>query len=117
MKKFFLTVLCMFISINFLIAHPPSKIELSYDKASSMLTVEVIHTLSASKVADPVKHFIKTITVLVNEKEIIIENIAFQQSDKGEKSSFLLSTKQGDKIEVRAICNLAGSLSSSIVIK
>lgn len=116
MKKIIIALLLMMIS-SFIFAHAPSEITLSYDAKTSILSINVVHPIAATKAPDPMKHFVKEITVNVNGKDIIMETIAFQQSDNGEVSTFLLKVKSGDKVSVKANCSISGTKISDIVIK
>ena len=113
-KNLFTTLLILTVSIIF--AHPASQVTLSYNAKTSMLTINVIHPISDTKVSDPTKHYIKDITVSVNGKVAIVESIKFQQSDKGEMSSFLLNVKKNDKVTVKTVCSISGTKIASITI-
>ena len=115
MKKILFAFLFI-LTVSIIFAHSPSQITLSYDTKTSMLTINVIHPISGTKVSDPKKHYIKDITVSVNGKEVIIESIKFQQSDKGEKCSFLLNVKKNDKVSVKAVCSISGTKIAQITI-
>jgi hypothetical protein len=98
-------------------AHPPKDVILSYDSVTQMISVTVVHPLKESRLADPTKHFVKDITLTVNDNKMIVEALFTQQSDDGEKSVYLLNVKKGDKVKVMANCSLAGSKTSEITIK
>lgn len=115
MKKFIIIAL-LILTAFFIFPHPASDITLNYDSKTSMLTINVIHEISSTKVSDPMKHFIKEITILVNNKTVIVENIAFQQSDNGEACSFLLNVKPNDIVSVKAVCSISGTKISQITI-
>ncbi len=116
MKKIIIALLLLMIS-TFIFAHAPSEITLSYDAKTSMLSINVIHPIASTKAPDPMKHFVKMIAVSVNGKDVITETIVFQQSDNGSVSTFLLKTKSGDKVSVKADCSISGTKISDIVIK
>jgi len=116
MKKIIIAFLLVMIS-SFIFAHAPSDITLNYDAKTGMLSINVIHPIASTKAPDPMKHFVKDITVSVNGKNIIVETISFQQSDNGAISTFLLKVKKDDRVSVKASCSLAGVKTSEIVIK
>lgn len=116
MRKIFITIVFILI-VSIVFAHAPSDITLSYNAGTKMLSINVIHMISNTPVTDPLKHYIKDITVSVNGKDLIVENIAFQQSDNGEKCSFLLNVKTNDKVSVKAVCSVSGIKTSEIIIK
>lgn len=115
MKKNFFTIL-LILTVSIIFAHPASEIKLNYDAKTSILTINVLHIISATKVSDPTKHYIKEITVSVNGKEVIIESVKFQQNDRGETSSFLLNVKPNDKVSVKAVCSISGTKIAQITI-
>ncbi|MBN2545363.1 MAG: hypothetical protein JXB50_06180 [Spirochaetes bacterium] len=116
MKKIAIILLLMIFS-GLIFAHAPSEITLSYNKNTNMLSINVVHPIASTKAPNPMKHFIKDISVSVNGKTVIVETIAFQQSEKGEISTFLLKVKSGDKVSVKAVCSISGLKISEIVIK
>ena len=118
MRKGFIIFIFVFIlAASLIFAHEPSEVKLSYNANTKMLSINVAHMISNTKIPDPMKHFLKSITVSVNGNEVIVENISFQQSDNGEKCSFLLNVKTNDKVTVKAVCSVSGIKSSEIIIK
>lgn len=94
-------------------AHPAKSVNLTYDKATKVMTVSVAHD-----VKDNVKHFIKTIQITVNQKDVLTHNLTLQDNMKGGMYSYKLNdVKPGDKITVTTTCNFVGKKSSSIIVK
>ncbi len=116
MRKVIITLIFVLIA-SFIFAHAPSEITLNYDANTKMLSINVVHMIKSTQIPDPMKHFIKEITVTVNGKDVIVENIAFQQSDNGEKASLLLNVNANDKVSVKAVCSVSGIKISEIIIK
>lgn len=116
MKKFFLTLFLILLAVS-AFAHPPTDIKLEYNSATRMLTITANHPLQNNIVSDPARHYLREITVSVNGKIVITETLVFQQSPNGEISSFLLNVKAGDRISVRAVCNITGVKTAEITVK
>ena len=117
MKKIFFVLILIIVFSTLIFPHAASQINLKYDNKTKMLSINVIHPISGTKVSDPKKHYIEEITVSVNGKVVIIESIKFQQSSKGEISSFLLNVKRNDKVSVKTVCNISGTKIEQIIIK
>jgi hypothetical protein len=117
MKKILFILILTIVFSSFIFPHAASQVNLKYDKRTNMLTINIIHPISGTKVSDPKKHYIKEITVSVNGKAVILEAIKYQQSDKGEISSFLLNVKRNDKVSVKTVCSISGTKIEQITIK
>ena len=103
-------IIILLLSVNAASAHPPSKIELSYDDKEHMLTVDIAHVTS-----DVVKHHIRKITVYKNDEEL--ESYYFvKQTPQGLVDKIPLEAKSGDNIRVKVICKEAGFKEESLVI-
>ena len=114
MKKFFpiivLTIIVISSSVNMASAHPPSKIELSYDDKEQALTVDIAHVTS-----DVVKHHIRKITLYKNDQEL--ESYYFvTQTPQGLIDKIPLEAKSGDKIRVKVVCKEAGYKEETLAI-
>ena len=111
MKKIliFFSILCIS-SLAF--AHPPSKIEAEYISEKKELNISIMHP-----VYDPKTHFTKRVIISKNGKEIISENMKEQQSKYGQDLKYVIrSLKRGDKITIKAICNVYGTKTGTIII-
>jgi desulfoferrodoxin (superoxide reductase-like protein) len=114
------TILAVFILValplTVLFAHPASSIKADYKAADKSLAVNVTHLISKSKNTDPTKHFIKEISVTLNGT--LVEKKTFtSQTGDNQITSFALNAKKGDKVNIVAVCSLAGTKTASIVIK
>jgi hypothetical protein len=109
-----LIVLClgmMSLPAPSLYAHAPEKVVLSYDQDTRALTAEVVHP-----VADPGRHFVDRIEVLLNGKRVI-EKEPPRQTETGVSEVFpLTDVKPGDIVKVTAFCNRGGEQSEQIKI-
>lgn len=110
MKKIILsTILFVFIPA-FLMADPPKKVSLSYDKESGILKVLAIH-----EVKDVEEHFIDLILVTVDGKEVKKISYKKQQNTKLQEAEIKLpGLKKGNEISVKVRCNEFGSKKESL---
>jgi sulfur carrier protein ThiS len=92
-------------------ATPPSAVIVSYNEQSSELSVTITHP-----VADPATHYIREIVVAVNGRTVTDTQYTSQPSKDTFTRIYPLRVKPGDRIEVTAICSIAGSGSSSIEV-
>lgn len=93
-------------------AHPPSNIQLNYDKNTNTLTVEVSHSVS-----DPNSHYIEEISIKKNNLDYLTEQYSSQQSTSSFTASYIVNATEDDVLEVTAVCNIAGQISKSIIIE
>jgi hypothetical protein len=98
-------------------AHPPKDVVMSYDTKTQMLSVTIIHLIKESKAPDPMIHFVKFLSVTVNDKEKLITNYRYQETDDGETVLIKLALKKGDKVSAMAWCNFAGEKRTELEIK
>ena len=95
-----------------LMAHAPKKVELSYDKETNKLTIEMPHPVKNVET-----HFIESITISINGEENQVLEYTKQSSEKTHQIEVELSdVKTGDEITVKGACNKMGSKSSSLTI-
>ena len=116
MKKIII-ILALLVIAGIAFAHPPKDVVLSYDPATKMMTAIVTHDITASKVSDATKHFVKELSVKINGKDVSVVNYKYQQFGEGESIVFKLDLKAGDKVSVTAKCSLAGEKTSEFVVK
>lgn len=109
----------LFFSIFFLIlgsqtfAHPPSKIDITYDNQSKILKAIITHPVSNLN-----NHYISKVDVALNGKEIVEQKISFQDSNSTQAVEYYIpDTKSGDVLSVEAYCSISGKLTEKITIK
>ena len=112
MKKFLVLIIMVIIAAA-VSANPPSDILFKYrgpiGPVKGMLTVNVIHNISATAVKDPAKHFIKEVVMRLNGKEIDKKIFKKQENAKGQKVVYILNLKPQDVVTVTATCSIKGS--------
>ena len=109
----YLLVIVLLVSSALLLAHPASKVDLSFDKETSVLTVNFNH-----KVKDIDKHFILEIRVELNGEKIIEQMLEKQDNlETGEVFYKIVDAKPGDEIKVRTKCNKFGKKSAKLTIE
>ena len=95
-----------------MMAHPPQKVLVTYDKETQTLKVQVLH-----QVRDVSVHFIKTLSIKVDGKEIEIpvENILRDNNSETIEIP-LTNVTSGSKVKVKASCSMGGSKTGKMVI-
>ena len=95
-----------------MMAHPPQKVLVTYDKETQTLKVQVLH-----QVRDVSVHFIKTLSLKVDGKEIEIpvENILRDNNSETIEIP-LTNVTSGSKVKVKASCSMGGSKTGKMVI-
>ena len=112
MKKAYIFILALCISST-AFAHPPKKINVSYNKDIKELDVEIKHP-----VYDPKTHYTKRVVISKNGKEIISDNFEEQENKSGHKLKYVIrNLEKGDRITVKALCNVYGNTEESIIVK
>lgn len=91
-------------------AHPPSDILLDYDLDSQTLQVTLVHTVS-----DPATHYVYRIQISLHGNVTTYEYES-QPTDSRFTYQFVLPASPGDTVEVKADCNLSGSISGLLII-
>lgn len=114
MKKILaMSVLFLFMSGSFALAHPPADIIVNYNSNNKILSVGIAHT-----VENPQKHFIRLITIKVNGKDWITQNFSNQINADTQAASYaVVDLKKGDLVEVTAYCNKKGELTKGFKIQ
>jgi hypothetical protein len=111
MKRIILALLIALIPA-ILLAHPPKKVTVTYNKDENKLTIVAEH-----HVKDVKDHYIKEITITVDGKEVKVLTFKDQSSATDQTTDVVIpDLKAGSKIEVKATCNKFGSKTSSIVL-
>lgn len=96
----------------FLIAHPPSDINISYDINASKIYIEILHKVKSNK-----EHFIYEMKLYVNDKKAISQDAITQVSNEKQQVMYLIpGLKEGGKISFWAECNKGGERKKEITI-
>lgn len=85
-------------------AHAPKEVVLAYNKDSQTLTVTITH-----KSPSPGFHYISKIEIKKNGAPIGTNEYKNQPDKETFDYSYKIQALEGDKIEVKATCNLFGS--------
>ena len=107
----FIFLFCMiFLSTAF--AHPPSDIIITYNPQTKILQAVIMHN-----VGNPESHYIKTVDVSLNGKEIINHTLSRQDNTVSQTVSYLIpDAKESDKLAVEAHCSISGKLEKEITV-
>lgn len=106
MKKYhsFFILVALLTFTQVVLAHPPSKVDLDFNRETGILTVTAIHP-----VEDRTEHFIYLIEVKVNDENMVVQHFLSQlYAEKQVVPFFMHDLKAGDKLEVTAHCNIFG---------
>lgn len=114
MKKQILFSMIAILMISMTVmAHAPKKIILTFDKASSTLTADMVH-----KVKDVNAHYISEVTIYVNGEEVKVATFEKQSEILNELAEFKLENiKEGDEIKLVAKCNKFGKKAAKIMVE
>jgi len=92
-------------------AHPPEALDVVTDLEKQTITVNITHN-----VAYPTAHYIKTVEIKKNGQLLISD----PHKDQPSKDKFFYTyqglIKEGDMIEVKAVCNIYGSRNASVKV-
>ncbi len=96
-------------------AHSPSKIYLTYDAGKETLTVYIDHSSS-----EPDTHYIENVTVSVNDVEYLNKTYTTQELDGGKGMgiySYTVTASEGDVIFVTAESRIDGKMTEKLTVK
>ena len=111
-KTGLILILLLFVFAQTALAHPPSKIDITYNPATKTVTAVIWHAVS-----NPKTHFIKKVDIGLNSQEIGTLEFKEQENSKEQTISYTLpSVRAGDKVSVEGYCNLSGNLTKDITI-
>ena len=114
MKSIKILILAGFLCVGFILtAHPASQVDLSFDKETSLLTVDFMH-----KVSDADDHYIFEVIVYLNKEEIITQMVEKQDTNEGGSLVYkIIDAKVGDTLRVKTNCNKSGKKSGELEIE
>ena len=92
-------------------AHPPSDMQLAFDRGTRILSVTITHT-----VADPTTHFVKRVRITAGGSQISNNTYTSQPSPSSFTYTFQMPPSAGGEIQVVAECSILGSTTRSIQI-
>ena len=94
-------------------AHPPSDLVLSYNRADGMLAVEAPHS-----VPDGQRHYIEEFKVSVDGQKYYELDVEFQIDNKTSLAVFHVGDlKAGAVVEAYAKCNRSGDMTKSLTVE
>jgi hypothetical protein len=105
MKKMFICIFFVLLSVSSVSAHPPELTDVSLKRDTHTLHISAEHN-----VYDPAVHYIKEIRVSRNGKNIITD-VFSEQKDASvfEKEYVIRGLEEGDVLAVDVSCNVFGS--------
>lgn len=116
MKKIFVSLMVLaliFVSAGIVFAHPPKNIDVAWNRSTETLTVSSAHVVN-----DPEKHYILTLTVFENNKQLLLKQYTRQgTADKFSDSVILKGLTPGAKIRIQLVCNIMGSRETEFTVQ
>ena len=106
---FILMVLCLYPQASY--ADAPQDVKLSYDFNAQTLTVTISH-----KASFPGMHHIKSVEIKKNSALISTANYDTQSAESPFTYTYKVAAAEGDKLEVKATCNLSGNKVATITV-
>ena len=110
-KLLFIFILALFF-IGSVSSHPPQDVTGSFNLSDKTLTVEVTHRGGGGT-----RHFIDTITITRNGREILKQEISSQSNDVQPFVYLLPDVEAGDQLAVNVTCNISGSRQLNITVR
>lgn len=111
MKKCFLAVIFLWGTISVAYATPPRDLQLEYDPVKQELNISMKHPSNELR-----EHYIRTITVTVNNEQPKVYRFAFQRLAAEVKTTVPIALKSADLVHVKASCSQGGSAQADLVI-
>lgn len=112
MKKL-ITIIIAVSLFSSLYAHSASEVKAEFNDGTKILNVKYAHS-----VKDPASHFISTVTVDLNGKEIISQKLIKQDDSKNGSVLYKIpEAKAGDRITVKTKCNKGGSKNFELTVE
>jgi hypothetical protein len=93
-------------------AHPPQDMTLEYNLNTQQLNVTITHETPA-----PTVHYVYKIDIKKNDELIITESYSSQPSNSIFTYTYTVESNIGDTIEATAYCNIAGTITKSLIVK
>lgn len=92
-------------------AHPPKAVTLAYDKEKGVLSVTIAHSSFF-----PSKHYVKTVAIFLNGKDV--ENAPYTAQPSGDSYTYTYQVKAapGDELSATATCNIFGSAVGKVTV-
>jgi desulfoferrodoxin (superoxide reductase-like protein) len=98
-------------------AHPPSSIDVQYNKADNAIMVSVTHHISSKPHEKNRTHFIKEISLRLNEQAVDSKTFSYQNNPNFVKANFSMPKHESsDKLEIKAVCSTSAELIKEIAI-
>ena len=92
-------------------AHSPNSMNLSYDFASQVLTVEVSHSVS-----DVNSHYIYQVVIEKNSVEVLTRDYTTQNTTSGMSATYSITAAHGDVLRVTAKCIQSGQITDETTV-
>lgn len=111
-RMFGILILILLVSLGGMAAaHPPSRMQLTYQEQTGELEVDISHD-----VADPATHFVQEVVIRKNGVVLSEEKYTSQPSGDLFTYRYQVVLSPGDEVTAGADCNLFGSVTARLTI-
>jgi desulfoferrodoxin (superoxide reductase-like protein) len=94
-------------------AHPPSEIQLSYDKYSKTVKIKIDHPVTNTRT-----HFISEVKMFLNGEQVLDHKFKMQENEASHFLSYAIpDAENGDIVRVEAYCNSFGKKFGEVKIE
>jgi len=94
-------------------AHPPVKIDLTFDPATKTLTAVITHPVS-----NPDVHYIEKVEIKKNNQVTAKQEFTKQDNNQTQTASIQVpDAKKGDVLTLQAFCSISGSLKKKLEVQ
>jgi len=102
----------IFLLIPSISAHPPTKLNITYDKNNNELIVNITHSVTNIN-----NHYIESVNININGITIYNYNYTSQPDKTFISYRYTISADLGDIIEVKATCSEFGSITKELTVE
>lgn len=102
----------IFLLIPSISAHPPTKLNITYDKNNNELIVNITHSVTNIN-----NHYIESVNIKINGITIYNYNYTSQPDKTFISYRYTISADLGDIIEVKATCSEFGSITKELTVE
>ncbi|MFH1061863.1 MAG: hypothetical protein V1747_03125 [Candidatus Omnitrophota bacterium] len=99
-------------------AHPPSNIQVQYNKSANEIMVTINHRIATGGHEKNRTHFIKEVILQLNGKLADSKTFIYQNHSSLVKTSFLVPKHESDDIlSIKAVCSTGSELAKEIPVR
>ena len=92
-------------------SHSPNNMNINYNTQTDTLTVTINHSVN-----DNTTHYVNLVEIWINEQLNVTQSYTSQPSLNEFTYTYNINASTNDEIEVKASCNLGGSITRTITV-